>query len=167
MHWHQHKAGKWILIEMKLLATCTDDFFCSCFIDCSHFMIDEKHNWKSCDWFIYSFFCVDGGSRLRFFLCRRHPASIKAPECVHWNLFPVNSLNNLHHVARLTSLRRRPFFLANYDADFLPESHRTRAPEELLALANKCGDENNDRRGKIGKCNYLFKRRENVWIAVR
>lgn len=57
------------------------------------------------------FFFVADGSRLRFFLCRRHPASIKAPEkCVHWNLFPVNSLNNLHHVARLTSLRQRPFF---------------------------------------------------------
>lgn len=25
--WHQQRVGKWILIEMKLLATCTDDFF--------------------------------------------------------------------------------------------------------------------------------------------
>lgn len=97
------QMGKTNLIEIKLLATCTDDFF---------FIVDvvdavnswPKHNWKICDWFIYHIFpdcfllCFSPG----FFLCSL-PESIKASK----NLFPVNSLNNLHRLPAKLTFRQR------------------------------------------------------------
>lgn len=78
------RTGEQILIEIKLLAMCTDDFFLS-----MQSMHDRNTIGKICDWFIYNFpsspFC-------RFF------ASHIRNQSKFRNLFRVN----LHHVARLT-----------------------------------------------------------------
>lgn len=68
-----------------------------------------KYNCEICDWFIYRFlsFCllVLPIYFFPFFACPcrclRHPESIT--ESSNWNVFPVNSQNNLSHIAKLTS----------------------------------------------------------------
>lgn len=88
------------LIEMKLLATWTDGArFVSCLRSvCSQFMTETQlENLR----LIYLHFFIDvvlfTPAKVEFFCV----ANIRN-QSKFQNLFPVNSLNNLHHKARLT-----------------------------------------------------------------
>lgn len=94
------RSSNWeqILIEIKLLATCTDGR-CPTPPPPPHIAVNwwTKHNWKICDWFIYifpssPFCCLLVESRLFSVAYIRNQSKFQ-------NLFPVNSLNNLRHEA--------------------------------------------------------------------
>lgn len=124
-----------------------------------------EHNWKICDWFIYIFpstavfwsteavFCIASGINQSF-----------------KNLLRVNSLNNLHRVARLTLVRRLQCF-GLWRGTFLSvgvDSCRVLASnEKLLALvhATRQGASEAERE----KRNYLFKQTWKClnWRAIK
>lgn len=143
--------SKQIIIEMKLLAACTDESF-SMFSLCSQFMTETQlENLR----LIYLHF---PSSLLVLFFVRKYfffVSSIRNQSKLQ-NLLRVNSLNNLHRVAVLTLFGDDFFSGLRHEFDRINGS----------LASESCWHMQATRRPREGKRNYLFKQREkclNCW----